>query len=103
MVWGRRFEFNALHRYSVSPQILYDELGMPAYYGGIIFLVAKFLPRLPICSPDFYSIRGKILGQRKVQAVYFIRSGSGGVNCNLQFIATTFSLPVKTTIATALL
>ncbi len=39
-----------------------DELGMPAYYGGIIFLVAKFLPRLPICSPDFYSTRGKILG-----------------------------------------
>ncbi len=36
-----------------------DELGMPAYYGGIIFLVAKFLPRLPICSPDFYSTRGK--------------------------------------------
>lgn len=42
-----------------------DELGMPAYYGGIIFLVAKFLPRLPICSPDFYSIRGKILGLKE--------------------------------------
>ena len=29
-----------------------DELGMPAYYGGIIFLVAKF----------FTATRGKILG-----------------------------------------
>lgn len=39
-----------------------DELGMPAYYAGLSFWWRSFLPRLPICSPDFYSTRGKILG-----------------------------------------
>lgn len=38
-----------------------DELGMPAYYGGIIFLVAKFFTAFTDMLTGFYSTRGKIL------------------------------------------
>ncbi len=60
-----------------------DELGMPAYYGGIIFLVAKFFTAFTEMPPDFYSTRGKNIGPKgQISSLYFICSGSGGVNCN---------------------
>lgn len=39
-----------------------DELGMPAYYGGIIFLVAKFFTAFTDMLTGFLLSRGKILG-----------------------------------------
>lgn len=75
---------------------------MPAYYGGIIFLVAKFLPRLPICSPDFYWFAENIGPKGKFRPFILYAAVPAALIATLQFIATTFSLPVKTTIATAL-
>ncbi len=79
-----------------------DELGMPAYYGGIIFLVAKFLPHLPICSPDFTRLAENIGPKGKFRPFILYAAIPAALIATLQFIATTFSLPVKTTIATAL-
>ncbi len=81
-----------------------DELGMPAYYGGIIFLVAKFFYRVyRYAHRIFYSIRGKNIGPKgKFRPFILYAAVPAALIATLQFIATTFSLPVKTTIATAL-
>lgn len=48
-----------------------DELGMPAYYGGIIFLVAKFFTALPICSPAYCWTHAVILAQKESFGLLF--------------------------------
>ncbi len=60
-----------------------DELGMPAYYGGIIFLVAKFFTAFTDMLTGFLLDSRKNIGPKgKFLSLYFICSGSGGVNCN---------------------
>ncbi len=80
-----------------------DELGMPAYYGGIIFLVAKFFTAFTDMLTGFLLDSRKNIGPKgKFRPFILYAAIPAALIATLQFIATTFSLPVKTTIATAL-
>ena len=80
-----------------------DELGMPAYYGGIIFLVAKFFTAFTDMLTGFLLDSRKNIGPKgKFRPFILYAAVPAALIATLQFIATTFSLPVKTTIATAL-
>lgn len=43
-----------------------DELGMPAYYGGVIFLIAKFFTAFTDMLTGFFSILKKHWNQREI-------------------------------------
>lgn len=80
-----------------------DELGMPAYYGGIIFLVAKFFTAFTDMLTGFLLDSRKNIGPKgKFRPFILYAAVPAALIATLQFIATTFCLPVKTTIATAL-
>lgn len=50
-----------------------DELGMPAYYGGIIFLVAKFFTAFTdMLTGVLLDSEAKYWHKRKIQTLYFI-------------------------------
>ncbi|VFT71874.1 permease [Escherichia coli] len=75
---------------------------MPAYYGGIIFLVAKFFTAFTDMLTGFYRFAKNIGPKGKFRPFILYAAVPAALIATLQFIATTFSLPVKTTIATAL-
>ncbi len=79
-----------------------DELGMPSS-GGIIFLVAKFFTAFTDMLTGFLLDSRKNIGPKgKFRPFILYAASTAALIATLQFIATTFSLPVKTTIATAL-
>lgn len=69
---------------------------------GLSFWWRSFLPHLPICSPDFTRLAENIGPKGKFRPFILYAAIPAALIATLQFIATTFSLPVKTTIATAL-
>lgn len=80
-----------------------DELGMPAYYGGVIFLVAKFFTAFTDMLTGFLLDSRKNIGVRgKFRPFILYAAVPSAIITTVQFIATTFSLPVKTAIATGL-
>lgn len=80
-----------------------DELGMPAYYGGIIFLVAKFFTAFTDMLTGFLLDSRKQVGPKgKFRPFILYAAVPSAVITAAQFFATSFSLPVKTAIATGL-
>lgn len=80
-----------------------DELGMPAYYGGIIFLVAKFFTAFTDMLTGFLlDSRKKIGPMGKFRPFILYAAVPSAIIATVQFISTTYSLPVKTAIATGL-
>jgi GPH family glycoside/pentoside/hexuronide:cation symporter len=80
-----------------------DELGMPAYYGGIIFLVAKFFT----AATDMFTgvlldSRRNIGAKGKFRPFILYASFPVALVATTQFLATEFPLAVKTVLATAL-
>lgn len=55
-----------------------DELGMPAFYGGIIFLVAKFFTAFTDMLTGVLLDSRRNIGPREVQAIHTLRLRSGG-------------------------
>ncbi len=60
-----------------------DELGMPAYYGGIIFLVAKFFTAFTDMLTGVLLTHAVILAQKESFGLYSVCviSGSSGCYC----------------------
>lgn len=80
-----------------------DELGMPAYYGGVIFLIAKFFTAFTDMLTGFLLDSQKSIGSRgKFRPFILYAAVPSAIIATVQFIATTFSLPLKTAIATGL-
>lgn len=80
-----------------------DELGMPAYYGGIIFLIAKFFTAFTDILTGFLLDSQKKIGPMgKFRPFILYAAVPSAAIATIQFIATSYSLPVKTTIATGL-
>ncbi|EGJ3879238.1 MFS transporter, partial [Salmonella enterica] len=80
-----------------------DELGMPAYYGGVIFLIAKFFTAFTDMLTGFLLDSQKNIGIRgKFRPFILYAAVPSAIIATVQFIATTFSLPIKTAIATGL-
>ncbi|CBG90593.1 MFS transporter [Citrobacter rodentium] len=80
-----------------------DELAMPAYYGGIIFLVAKFFTAFTdMLTGILLDSRKNIGPMGKFRPFILYAAIPTAIITTVQFIATTFSLPVKTAIATGL-
>lgn len=80
-----------------------DELGMPAYYGGVIFLVAKFFTAFTDMLTGFLLDSQKKIGPKgKFRPFIFYTAVPAAIITTTQFIATTFSMPIKVAIATGL-
>ncbi|KDS95730.1 MFS/sugar transport family protein [Escherichia coli 2-011-08_S1_C3] len=68
-----------------------DELGMPAYYGGIIFLVAKFFTAFTDMLTGFLLDSRKNIGPKgKFRPFILYAAVPAALIATLQFIATTF-------------
>lgn len=80
-----------------------DELGMPAYYGGVIFLVAKFFTAFTDMLTGFLLDSRKKIGPKgKFRPFILYASVPAAIITTAQFVATTFSMPIKVAIATSL-
>jgi len=80
-----------------------DELAMPAYYGGIIFLVAKFFTALTdMLTGVLLDARRHIGAKGKFKPFIFYASFPVALTATAQFFATDFTLTVKTALATLL-
>lgn len=80
-----------------------DELGMPAWYGGIIFLVAKFFTAFTdILTGVLLDSRRNIGAKGKFRPFILYASFPVAVVASAQFLATGFTLTVKTGLATVL-
>lgn len=80
-----------------------DELGMPAWYGGVIFLVAKFFTALTDMFTGIVLDSRRHIGTRgKFRPFILYFSLPVALVAAAQFVANDFSLTIKTTIATAL-
>lgn len=80
-----------------------DELGMPAYYGGIIFLVAKFFTAFTdMLTGVLLDSRRNIGAKGKFRPFILYASFPVAVVASAQFLATDFTLTVKTGLATVL-
>lgn len=80
-----------------------DELGMPAYYGGIIFLVAKFFTAFTdMLTGVLLDSRRNIGTKGKFRPFILYASFPVALVATAQFFATHFTLPVKTAFATVL-
>lgn len=80
-----------------------DELGMPAYYGGIIFLVAKFFTAFTdMLTGVLLDSRRNIGAKGKFRPFILYASFPVALVATAQFFATHFTLPVKTAFATVL-
>lgn len=73
-----------------------DELGMPAYYGGIIFLVAKFFTAFTdMLTGVLLDSRRNIGAKGKFRPFILYASFPVALVATAQFFATHFTLPVK--------
>lgn len=80
-----------------------DELGMPAYYGGIIFLVAKFFTAFTdMLTGVLLDSRRNIGAMGKFRPFILYASFPVALLTTAQFLATDFSLTVKIALATVL-
>ncbi|WP_159281731.1 MFS transporter [Rahnella variigena] len=80
-----------------------DELGMPAFYGGIIFLVAKFFTAFTdMLTGVLLDSRRHIGARGKFRPFILYASVPVGLVATAQFMANDFGLPVKTALATVL-
>ncbi|EEF0361526.1 MFS transporter [Salmonella enterica subsp. enterica serovar Montevideo] len=80
-----------------------DELGMPAYYGGIIFLVAKFFTAFTdMLTGVLLDSRRNIGAKGKFRPFILYASFPVALVATAQFFATHFTVPVKTAFATVL-
>ena len=80
-----------------------DELGMPAYYGGIIFLVAKFFTAFTdMLTGVLLDSRRSIGAKGKFRPFILYASFPVALVASAQFLATDFTLTVKTGLATVL-
>ena len=80
-----------------------DELGMPAYYGGIIFLVAKFFTAFTdMLTGVLLDSRRNIGVKGKFRPFILYASFPVALVASAQFLATDFTLTVKTGLATVL-
>ena len=74
-----------------------DELGMPAYYGGIIFLVAKFFTAFTdMLTGVLLDSRRHIGAKGKFRPFILYASFPVALVASAQFLATDFTLTVKT-------
>jgi GPH family glycoside/pentoside/hexuronide:cation symporter len=78
-----------------------DELGMPAWYGGIIFLVAKFFTAFTDILTGVLLDSRRNIGA-KGNSGPLLPSFPVAVVASAQFLATGFTLTVKTGLATVL-
>ncbi|MGK9173620.1 MFS transporter [Yokenella regensburgei] len=80
-----------------------DELGMPAFYGGIIFLVAKFFTAFTdMLTGVLLDSRRKIGPAGKFRPFILYASVPVALVATAQFMTNDFSLTVKTALATVL-
>ncbi|WP_196209894.1 MFS transporter [Citrobacter sp. Res13-Sevr-PEB04-36] len=80
-----------------------DELGMPAWYGGIIFLVAKFFTAFTdMLTGVLLDSRRNIGAKGKFRPFILYASFPVALVASAQFLATDFTLTVKTGLATVL-
>lgn len=80
-----------------------DELGMPAWYGGIIFLVAKFFTAFTdMLTGVLLDSRRNIGAKGKFRPFILYASFPVALVASTQFFATSFTLTVKTGLATVL-
>lgn len=80
-----------------------DELGIPAYYGGIIFLVAKFFTAFTdILTGVLLDSRRHIGVKGKFRPFILYASFPVALVATAQFITTDFTLTIKTVLATVL-
>lgn len=80
-----------------------DELGMPAYYGGIIFLVAKFFTAFTdMLTGVLLDSRRHIGAKGKFRPFILYASFPVALVASAQFLATDFTLTIKTVLATVL-
>ena len=78
-----------------------DELGMPAYYGGIIFLVAKFFTAFTdMLTGVLLDSRRNIGAKGKFRPFILYASFPVALVASAQFMANDFTLTVKTALAT---
>ncbi|MEG9083175.1 MFS transporter, partial [Escherichia coli] len=74
-----------------------DELGMPAFYGGIIFLVAKFFTAFTdMLTGVLLDSRRNIGAKGKFRPFILYASVPVALVATAQFMANDFSLTVKT-------
>ncbi|MBG6243931.1 MFS transporter [Candidatus Symbiopectobacterium sp. 'North America'] len=80
-----------------------DQLGMPAFYGGIIFLVAKFFTAFTdMLTGVLLDTRRNIGKKGKSRPFILYASVPVALVATAQFVANDFSLTVKTALATVL-
>jgi GPH family glycoside/pentoside/hexuronide:cation symporter len=80
-----------------------DELGMPAFYGGIIFLVAKFFTAFTdMLTGVLLDSRRNIGARGNSGRLFFTPPFPVALVATAQFMANDFSLTVKTALATVL-
>lgn len=80
-----------------------DQLGMPAFYGGIIFLVAKFFTAFTdMLTGVLLDTRRNIGKKGKFRPFILYASVPVALVATAQFVANDFSLTVKTALATVL-
>ena len=79
-----------------------DELGMPAFYGGIIFLVAKFFTAFTDMLTGVLLDSRRNIGPGKFRPFILYASVPVALVATAQFMANDFSLTVKTALATVL-
>ncbi|PHI29447.1 MFS transporter [Budvicia aquatica] len=80
-----------------------DELGMPAFYGGIIFLVAKFFTAFTdMFTGVLLDSRRNIGKEGKFRPFILYASVPVALVATAQFITNDFNLTVKTALATVL-
>jgi len=80
-----------------------DELGLPAFYGGVIFLVAKFFTAFTdMLTGVLLDSRRHIGAKGKFRPFILYASVPVALVTTAQFMANDFSLTVKTALATVL-
>lgn len=80
-----------------------DELGLPAFYGGIIFLVAKFFTAFTdMLTGVLLDSRRHIGARGKFRPFILYASVPVALAATAQFVANDFNLTVKTALATVL-
>lgn len=80
-----------------------DELGMPAFYGGVIFLVAKFFTAFTDMLTGVLLDSRRHIGPRgKFRPFILYASIPTALIAAAQFMVNNFSLTIKTALATAL-
>ncbi|MCW2478610.1 MFS transporter [Candidatus Symbiopectobacterium sp. NZEC135] len=80
-----------------------DQLGMPAFYGGIIFLVAKFFTAFTDMLTGVLLDNRRNIGKKgKFRPFILYASVPVALVATAQFMANDFSLTVKTALATVL-